>query len=276
MLNCKRLPGHSKSVLALTHSCLRRAPGLVSLRPMPTHDASPIDHAMLLAAGLGTRMKPLTDSMPKPLVPVAGRPMIDYLLDALGAAGIRHVTANVHYLADMLEAHLARPLPFSVTISDERAALLDSGGGVKKALPSLGDGPFMVLNADSFWLDGPSNNLRRMVEAFDAERMDILLLVAATTTAVGWGNRGDFAFLPDGRLRRPEKGEVTPFAYAGVAIFRPECFADTPEKFSLNLLFDRAAAAGRFYGLRLDGLWMHVGTPQAVIEAERRIAESAR
>jgi N-acetyl-alpha-D-muramate 1-phosphate uridylyltransferase len=233
-------------------------------------------HAMLLAAGLGTRMRPLTDSMPKPLVPVAGRPMIDYLLDALEAAGIRKIVANVHYLADLLEAHLRARSGLEVAVSDEREKLLDSGGGVKKALPLLGKGPFLVLNADSFWIDGPRSNLKRVVEAFDPDSMDILLLLAPTTTSVGWGNRGDFAFLPDGRLQRPHKGEVTPFAYAGVAIFRPECFADTPDIFSLNLLFDRAAEAGRFFGLRLDGLWMHVGTPAAVTEAERRIASSAR
>jgi N-acetyl-alpha-D-muramate 1-phosphate uridylyltransferase len=235
-----------------------------------------ITTAMLLAAGLGTRMRPLTDNLPKPLVPVAGKPMIDYLLGALEGAGITNITVNVHYLADQLEAHLRRRDALSITISDERQSLLDSGGGVKKALTTLGDGPFLVLNADSFWIDGPHNNLKRMIEAFDPSTMDILLLLAPTTTSVGWGNRGDFAFLPDGRLRRPAKGEITPFAYAGVAIFRPECFADTPERFSLNLLFDRAAAAGRFFGLRLDGLWMHVGTPAAVTEAERRIANSAR
>ncbi len=235
-----------------------------------------ITHAMLLAAGLGTRMRPLTDHLPKPLVPVAGKPMIDYLLDALEGAGIRNLTANVHYLADLLEAHLHSRQNFSLTISDERGKLMDSGGGVKKALPSLGGNPFLILNADSFWIDGPRNNLRRLVDGFDPATMDILLLLAPTATSVGWGNRGDFAFLPDGRLRRPHKGEVTPFAYAGVAIFRPESFIDTPDIFSLNLLFDRAAGAGRFFGLRLDGLWMHVGTPAAVLEAERQIANSAR
>jgi N-acetyl-alpha-D-muramate 1-phosphate uridylyltransferase len=242
---------------------------------MPNRKSAQITHAMLLAAGLGTRMRPLTDTLPKPLVPVAGKPMIDYLLDALESAGIRDITANVHYLADLIEAHLAGRVGMRLSISDERAGLLDSGGGVKKALPLLGKNPFLILNADSFWIDGPRNNLRRLMEAFDPARMDILLLIAPTTTSVGWGNRGDFAFLPDGQLRRPNKGEVTPFAYAGVAIFKPECFADTPEKFSLNLLFDRAAAAGRFYGLRLDGLWMHVGTPGAIVEAERSIAQSA-
>jgi N-acetyl-alpha-D-muramate 1-phosphate uridylyltransferase len=238
-------------------------------------NASPITHAMLLAAGLGTRMRPLTDHLPKPLVPVAGRPMIDYLLEALTKAGIHDVIANVHYLADLLEAHLAGRQDIRLTISDEREKLLDSGGGVKKALPLLGKMPFLVLNADSFWIDGPRGNIGRLIEAFDPKIMDILLLLAPTTTSAGWGNRGDFAFLPDGRLRRPHKGEVTPFAYAGVAIFKPECFADTPDIFSLNLLFDRAAAAGRFFGLRLDGIWMHVGTPAAVTEAERRIAASA-
>jgi N-acetyl-alpha-D-muramate 1-phosphate uridylyltransferase len=243
---------------------------------MSNRGVMPISHAMVLAAGLGTRMRPLTESRPKPLIEVAGRPMIDYLLDALAAAGIRNIVVNVHYLADLMEAHLARRTDIAITVSDERGGLLDSGGGVRNALPHLGSAPFLVLNADSFWIEGPRNNLARMIEAFDARAMDILLLLAPTTTSVGWGNRGDFAFLPDGRLRRPRHGEITPFAYAGVAIFRPEIFADTPERFSLNLLFDRAIAAGRLYGLRLEGLWMHVGTPEAIGEAERRIAASAR
>jgi N-acetyl-alpha-D-muramate 1-phosphate uridylyltransferase len=231
---------------------------------------------MLLAAGLGTRMRPLTDTLPKPLVPVSGKPMIDYLLDALEKAGIKSITANVHYLADLLEGHLKKRPGFTLSISDERDKLMDSGGGVKKALPLLGKEPFIILNADSFWIDGPRNNLRRLIDAFDAEKMDILLLIAPTTTSVGWGNKGDFAFLPDGQLRRPQKGEITPFAYAGVAIFKPECFEDTPDVFSLNLLFDRSAAKGRFFGLRLDGIWMHVGTPDAVVAAERKIATSAQ
>jgi N-acetyl-alpha-D-muramate 1-phosphate uridylyltransferase len=239
-------------------------------------ELAPIRTAMLLAAGLGTRMRPLTAHTPKPLIPVAGRPMIDYLLGALDAAGVRDIVVNVHYLADQIEAHLKRWPSLTIQFSDERERLLDSGGGVKKALPLLGADPFLVLNADSFWIDGPASNLMRLISRFDPALMDILLLLAPTTTSVGWGNRGDFAFAADGRLRRPLHGEITPFAYAGVAIFRPECFADTPDVFSLNLLFDRAIARARFHGMRLDGLWMHVGTPAAIGEAERQIVRSVR
>ena len=241
-------------------------------------------HAMLLAAGLGTRMRPLTDDRPKPMVSVAGKPMIDYILDHLDVAGVPTIVVNVHYLADVLETHLRKRTDnsthkhtqMSVLISDERERLLDSGGGVRKALPLLGTEPFFLLNADSFWIEGPQNNLVRMAQAFDPDRMDILLLLAPTTTSVGWGNRGDYAFAQDGQLRRAAKGEMTPFAYAGVAIFKQSIFDDAPEVFSLLTLFDAAQGRGRLFGLRLDGIWMHIGTPEAVIEAERRIAESVR
>lgn len=223
---------------------------------------------MLLAAGLGTRMRPLTDDRPKPLVKAGGKTLLDHNLDQLEAAGIENVVVNVHYLADQLEAHCARRARPKIRISDERAGLLDSGGGVKKALPMLGDGPFFCLNADTIWLDGPRSNLVRMAESFDPDRMDILLMVAPTVTTIGWGNRGDFRLLQDGRLERAGRGEVVPFAYCGVAILKPELFANRPDVFSLNRLFDEAQEAGRLHGLRLDGLFMHVGTPEALGEAE--------
>lgn len=229
---------------------------------------------MLLAAGLGSRMRPLTDKRPKPLVEVAGKALIDYSLDALGAAGIKRTIVNVHYLADQMEAHLGGRKQPEIQISDERAALLDSGGGIKKALPHLGQSPFLSLNSDAIWLDGPRPNLTRLMEAWDADRMDILLLVASTSYAVGWGNRGDFSMDQQGRLHRPKPGEVTPFAYAGVAILKPELFNDTPNIFSLNLLFNRAIAQNRLFGLRMEGLWMHVGTPEAVEEAALRMRAS--
>ncbi|MCU0820055.1 MAG: nucleotidyltransferase family protein [Beijerinckiaceae bacterium] len=227
-----------------------------------------ITHAMLLAAGLGTRMRPLTDDRPKPLVMAGGKTLLDHNLDQLVEAGIEHVVVNVHYLADQLEAHCARRAKPKIRISDERATLLDSGGGVKKALPMLGKGPFFCLNADTIWLNGPQPNLKRMMVHFDPDRMDILLMVAPTVTTIGWGNRGDFRMLQDGRLERAGRHEVVPFAYCGVAILKPELFANRPEVFSLNRLFDEAQEAGRLHGLRLDGLFMHVGTPEALAEAE--------
>ncbi|MBY0613280.1 MAG: nucleotidyltransferase family protein [Beijerinckiaceae bacterium] len=233
-----------------------------------------IDTAMLLAAGLGTRMRPLTDTVPKPLVKVDGKAMIDYVLDALDASGITRVVVNVHYRADQIEAHIEHRDRPEIVISDERSGLLDSGGGVKKALPHLGDKPFLSLNSDAIWIDGPRPNILRMIDAFDADTMDILLLVASTSYAVGWGNKGDFSMDQHGRLRRPKPGEVTPFAYAGIAILKPELFVDTPDIFSLNLLFNRAIERERLFGLRMEGLWMHVGTPEAVDEASHRMRAS--
>jgi N-acetyl-alpha-D-muramate 1-phosphate uridylyltransferase len=232
---------------------------------------------MILAAGLGTRMRPLTLTRPKPLIDVAGRPLIDHILDLLGEAGVKTAVVNVHYLADLLEHHLGgrRQAPH-VIVSDERAALLDSGGGVKKALPHLGDAPFYVLNSDSFWIDGPRPNLLRLAEAFDPARMDMLLLLASTATSTGYDGVGDFAMDPAGVLRRRREREVVPFAYAGVCIVNPLLFSGTPDgPFSLNLLFDKAAAGGRLHGLRLDGAWLHVGTPEAIAAAEDRLAKSA-
>jgi N-acetyl-alpha-D-muramate 1-phosphate uridylyltransferase len=242
----------------------------------PQPSAGP-DHAMVLAAGLGLRMRPLTDTLPKPLVPVAGRALIDHILDPLAAAGVSTAVVNVHYRADQMEAHLAarsRPL---IVVSDEREALLDSGGGVTKALPHLGAGPFYIVNADSFWIDGPRPNLARLAEAFQPEQMDILMLVAATTDAIGYDGRGDYAMDAFGALRRRVQGEVAPFVYAGVMIVRPEIFAQAPAgAFSLNTLFDRAEKQRRLFGLRLDGIWLHVGTPAAVGAAEAAIAQGER
>jgi MurNAc alpha-1-phosphate uridylyltransferase len=232
---------------------------------------------MVLAAGLGTRMRPLTLTTPKPLVAVAGRTLIDHVLDPLAEAGVELAVVNVHHLADQVEKHLAGRSRPRIVISDERESLLDSGGGVKKALPQLGREPFFVLNADSFWIDGPRSNLRGMAEAFDPARMDILLLVAATATATGFDGPGDFLMDAEGRLERRHERLVAPFVYAGVAIMKPELFEGAPEgPFSLNRLFDKAIAAGRLFGVRLDGLWLHVGTPDSIAAAEARISQSLR
>ncbi len=225
--------------------------------------------AMVLAAELGTRMRPLTDTMPKPLVKVAGRPLIDHVLDRLVDAGVEIAVVNVHHFADQLIEHLGRRPRPRIAISDERGLLLGTGGGIRKALPELGDGPFFHINSDTIWVDGVKPNLARLAEAFDPAAMDALLLLSPTTDSIGYTGRGDFAMAPDGRLTRRRDRNTVEFVYAGAAILRPALFIDAPEgEFPLTDIFDRAAKKGRLFGLPLDGLWMHVGTPAAVKEAE--------
>ena len=246
----------------------------------PTPPASPraITHAFVLAAGLGKRMRPITATVPKPLVEVAGRALIDHALDRAAEGGIAQAVVNVHYLADLIEGHVGRRTEApSVRISDEREALLETGGGVKKALPLLGPDPFVVFNSDSFWLEGPKSNLVRLIETWRPDSMDILLLVAPTATSLGYEGAGDFVMTANGALQRRSEREVAPFIYAGVAILKPALFAQTPEgSFSLNLLFDRAIERERLFGLRLDGQWLHVGTPEAIQAAEARVKASAQ
>ncbi len=231
--------------------------------------------AMVLAAGLGTRMRPHNGGVPKPLVRVGGKALIDYGLDRLADAGVERAVVNVHYLADVLERHLAARQRPRVVISDERDALLDTGGGIAKALPLLGEAPFFLLNSDTLWLDGVKPNLVRLAETFEAAIMDALLLLAPAAGSIGYEGRGDFAMRPDGRLRRRGENEVAPFVYAGAAMLAPALFAGAPEgAFSLTLLFDRAVARERLFGLRLDGVWMHVGTPEAVAAAQAALAAS--
>lgn len=230
---------------------------------------------MVLAAGLGTRMRPLTDRTPKPLVAVAGRALIDHVLDRLADAGVERAVVNVHYLADALERHLAARKKPEITISDERGLLLGTGGAVVKALPELGDAPFFHINSDTIWIDGVKPNLARLAEAFDPAGMDAALLLAPTAGSIGYAGRGDFAFAADGRLRRRTVREVAPFVFAGAAILAPALFKDAPKgEFSLTNLFDRTAEQGRLFGLRLEGLWMHVGTPDAIALAENAIRAS--
>jgi MurNAc alpha-1-phosphate uridylyltransferase len=243
---------------------------------MPAPTSSAPKRAMILAAGLGKRMRPITVTTPKPLVEVGGKALIDHALDSLENAGVERVVVNVHYLADLVGVHVARRQRPAITISDERAALLDTGGGVQKALPLLGDEPFYLLNSDSFWIEGARPNLAWLADGWRDDSMDALLLLAPTVRTVGYHGRGDFRMDPAGRLvRRPER-EVVPFVYAGAAILHPRLFAGAPSgAFSLNLLFERAIEAGRLFGVRLDGLWFHVGTPDAIGEAELTIADSA-
>ncbi len=238
-------------------------------------DAMMPKSAMVLAAGLGTRMRPYNGHIPKPLVQIGGKSLIDHVLDRLADAGVERAVVNVHHLADEIEHHLtARQRP-RIVISDERGALLGTGGGVAKALPLLGNAPFFHVNSDTVWIDGVKPNFARLGDAFDPAAMDVLLLLAPTAGSIGYAGRGDFAMVSDGRLRRRAENEVVPFVYAGAAILAPALFADAPAgEFPLTRLFDRAGAAGRLFGLRLEGVWMHVGTPDAVAAAEAAIAAS--
>ncbi|MGQ3673740.1 nucleotidyltransferase family protein [Xanthobacter sp. TB0136] len=232
---------------------------------------------MVLAAGLGTRMRPLTDKVPKPLVNVSGRPLLDHVLDRLAQAGVEEAVVNVHHHASQIERHVAeRSGPPRIIISDERDALLETGGGVRRALPLLGDEPFLTINSDTIWVEGAQPNLDRLIAGFDPERMDVLLLLAPAALSVGYDGLGDFRMDPDGRLLRRVERQVVPFVYAGAAIMKPALFQDSPEgAFSLNRIFDKALEAGRLFGVRLDGVWMHVGTPDAIALAEDALEKSA-
>jgi N-acetyl-alpha-D-muramate 1-phosphate uridylyltransferase len=234
------------------------------------------DSAMVLAAGLGTRMRALSGQIPKPLVQVGGKALLDHMLDRLAEAGVARAVINVHHLADQIERHLQSRQRPRIVISDERQGLLGTGGGVVKALGELGGAPFFHVNSDTIWIDGVKPNLGRLAAAFAPDRMDALLLLAPTTTSIGYAGRGDFAMAADGRLVRRGERDVVPFVYAGAAILAPALFDGAPAgAFPLTAMFDRAAEAGRLYGLRLEGVWMHVGTPEAVAAAEAAIVASA-
>jgi MurNAc alpha-1-phosphate uridylyltransferase len=202
--------------------------------------------------------------------------MLDHMLDRLGAAGVETAVINVHYLADEIERHVIGRVAPRIVISDERSALLGTGGGVVKAMPHLGSGPFFHVNSDTVWIEGPWPNLDRLAAAFNSESMDALLLMAPTATSIGYDGRGDYAMWPDGRLVRRGERDVVPFVYAGAAILSPALFAQAPAgAFGLPRLFNQAEEAGRLHGLRLEGTWMHVGTPEAVERAECALLESA-
>ena len=224
--------------------------------------------AMVLAAGRGVRMRELTDQRPKPLVEVQGRAIIDHVLDRLATAGVEEAVVNHSYLGDQIVAHLdgrARP---AIRLSAEAEAL-ETGGGVRKALDHFAGAPLFVVNGDVLWLDGRSAALRRLAAAWDETRMDILLLLHPTAFALGFEGRGDFMMTPEGQLRRRQEREVAPFVFAGVQLLHPRVFEGSPDgAFSLNLLYDRAIEAERLWGLRHDGEWFHVGTPEALAEVE--------
>jgi MurNAc alpha-1-phosphate uridylyltransferase len=231
--------------------------------------------AMVFAAGLGTRMRPITETLPKPLVTIHGRALIDCCLDRLAENGVERAIVNVHWLADQIEAHLAKRRAPKVLISDERLELLDQGGGIKRALPLIGDHPFLICNTDAFWIEGPRSNIARLARSFDPETMDIELLVAAGAGAVGVDWPGDFGMSHDGRLQPRDPRHVAPFVYTGVGIVKPQLFvSEKADVFRLAPFFHAAAARGRLYGVRLDGLWVHVGRPESIAEAELAIDRS--
>lgn len=225
--------------------------------------------AMVLAAGLGKRMRPLTEHVPKPMVALGGRPLIDHVLERLAGAGITRAVVNVHYLPDQIELHVRDRTSPRITISDERDSVLDTGGGIKRALPLLGAEPFVVHNSDSVWLEGAHANLPALLSAWDGARMDSLLLVAARARSLGYEGAGDFHMHADGRLERRRDDAPAPLVFTGASILHPRLLDGIDDNvFSLNRAWDRAIASGRLYGILLDGFWMHVGTPEALAEAE--------
>lgn len=231
--------------------------------------ARPGTTAMVLAAGYGQRMRPLTLTRPKPLVEVAGRALIEHGFDRLRAAGVERAVVNVHYLPEQIEAWAGRQAAPHITISDERGEILDTGGGVARALPLLGEEPFFVINSDSFWVDDGVPALDRLRAAWDDRRMDCLLLLSPLERTVGYDGAGDFLRAADGRLTRRDAGEGTPLAFIGGYLVAPQMFRDAPPgKFSMNILWDRAIAAGRLFGIEHAGRWLHVGTPDAIARAE--------
>ena len=237
---------------------------------------SVINSAMVLAAGLGLRMRPITETRPKPLVSVAGKTLLDRALDALVAAGVPSAVVNLHYLGDMIEQHLAARSAPRIAFSDERDVLLETGGGVTQALPLLGDEPFYVVNADIAWIDAGVPALQRLAERWDDTTMDALLLLHPVGEAIGYDGVGDYTPGPDGRLHRRRDDPEAPYVFTGVQILHPRLFAGAPSgPFSLTRLYDKAEAAGRLFGLIHDGDWHHIGTPAGLAEAERHLARSS-
>jgi N-acetyl-alpha-D-muramate 1-phosphate uridylyltransferase len=224
---------------------------------------------MVMAAGLGLRMRPLTDNKPKPLIEVAGRTLLDHALDRFKAAGVRFVVVNVHYKGEMIIAHLKKRTDLEIHIQDERDKLLDTGGALKRALPLFKDEPVFTYNSDSIWLESMGSNLTAMARRWDDKEMDCLMLMAPTFSSSGYDGKGDFTMETTGRLARRQSQRVSPFAWPGVQIIHPRLIQKgTGDVFSTNKLWDIAIEAGRLYGIRLDGKWMHVGTPEAKAEAD--------
>ena len=222
--------------------------------------------AMIMAAGLGKRMRPLTATRPKPLIKVNGKALLDHVLEKLGTAGVKKVVVNVHYLADALEAHLAtRAHGMDVTISDERSLLLETGGGLVKAAPMIDCDPFLALNSDNLWIDGPADTIRLLASQWDDERMDALLLLVPQARALGHKGMGDFHMDRAGRIRRRERSHVAPFVFTGIQMVSKRLLREAPDgPFSTNVLWNRAIEEGRAFGGVHQGLWFDVGTPQSI------------
>jgi MurNAc alpha-1-phosphate uridylyltransferase len=236
-----------------------------------------ITKAMILAAGLGTRMAPLTATKPKPLIELKGKALIDYAIDRFAQHGVKLIVVNVHYLADQLVAHLRKRKDVEIRICDERDAILDTGGAIAKALPYFDGEPFFTHNSDSLWVEGMGAALKRMRERWNSQTMDALMLLAPTVTAIGFDGRGDFEMDSLGALKRRAEMTLAPFVWTGVQIVHPRLFDGAPKgKFSINPLWDKAIEKGRLFGLRLDGVWIHVGSPQALEEAEGFLRDLAR
>ncbi|HUO94160.1 MAG TPA: nucleotidyltransferase family protein [Rhizomicrobium sp.] len=236
----------------------------------------PVTRAMIMAAGLGTRMRPLTLDRPKPLVEVRGKALIDHAVDRLVQAGVTMIVVNLHYHAEMLKKHLQKRRDVEIRFSEEPDTLLGTGGGIVKALPNFEGQPFFVHNSDSIWVEGIGHALDRMQTLWNPGEMDGLLLLASMVTALGFEGKGDFLLDAEGRIARVPEQRVSPFAYPGVQIVHPKIFDGAPKgAFSMNLLWDRSIEKGRLFGVRLDGVWMHVGTAEAVREAEDFLADLA-
>lgn len=246
----------------------------LAIRPAPD---APVPHtAMVMAAGLGKRMRPLTAMRPKPLIEVAGKPLIDHVFDRLRSAGVKRAIVNVHYLADALEAHVShRVKDIDIVVSDERRQLMETGGGLVQAREQIGDAPFLCVNSDNLWVDGPIDAIRQLAAAWDDERMDALLLMVPLARANNHGGQGDFHLDPFGRItRRRKAGTLAPFVFTGVQILSPRVIRDWPEgPFSTNLFWQRAIEAGRAWGVVHQGLWFDVGTPPAIAATEAVLAD---
>jgi MurNAc alpha-1-phosphate uridylyltransferase len=228
---------------------------------------------MIMAAGFGTRMRPLTNTIPKPLVKVQGRALIDHVMDRLVAAGVKTIVVNIHYMGDQIKAHVEKRKDVEIIISDETDTILDSGGGIFKALPHFKGEPFYHANADTVWVEGASHALDRLKAAWNPDEMDALMLLASTVTTVCYDGRGDFMMDADGRLSRVPEGRISPFVWMSMEILHPRLFDGMqPGKFSINPLWDKAIAKGRLYGQRLDGVWMHIDRPEAVKQSEEYLA----
>ena len=231
------------------------------------------DTAMVMAAGMGKRMRPLTATQPKPLVRVAGKPLIDHALDRLAEAGVAKAVVNVHYLADALEAHVAGRKTPQIVVSDERGELLETGGGMVRAQQHLPD-PFFCLNSDNIWLDGPRNAFADLSHAWDADQMDALLLVVPHTGAHNFRGKGDFHLDAAGRVTRRRSGRIAPFIYSGIQLVSHRLLRDAPEgPFSTNVLWSRAIEEGRLFGIGFTGQWFEVGTPDAIRPTEAALRD---